>query len=123
MKKALFIAALFLGICSTNSVTAQIEYDPDNLSITITNETSRADLWQMRQDLINVGIDFKYSPDFDNNRKLTAIKVDIVTDDGDTGSFQTSLLNNEQKVEIIRNISENGAVNFCVGQDCSGSAD
>lgn len=78
MKRVLAIIALFAGL----SAGAQNIITAENISIEITNETSREALGTMRNDLSAQGINFTYSPQFDNNRRLVAISYRIALASG-----------------------------------------
>lgn len=69
LRIALVAAACFTGSVafSQNIVTNQ------QVQVTINGTTSREDLGNLRYQLEAIGIEFHYSPSFDNERKLTGI--------------------------------------------------
>ncbi len=113
MKKLFFAAFLALGATMiSQDVVAQSQ---ENIDLTISNETSREQLWEMHESLKEQGINFKYQPEFNQNRVLTGIKVQIVTNDGFEGNFENLNLVDGAQVKIIRNFEEGAEVPFCVG--------
>ncbi|MFM7233472.1 MAG: hypothetical protein ACKO7B_18840 [Flavobacteriales bacterium] len=70
------LAALML--CIGTAVFAQ---SSNTIDITINGQTSREQLAQMRKDLQAQGILFNYAPQFDNQRRLTAIQYKVSTAD------------------------------------------
>jgi len=118
MKKTLLLFAMVCGLGMLNSTQAQDQLDPTNLAITINNTTTRMELWEIRQSLEAVGIEFKYVPEFDAQRKLTGLEVTVTDTDGASANYKTALVSDDQKIEIVRNLDAEGNVNFCVGKDC-----
>jgi hypothetical protein len=68
------ITALLL--CIGTAVFAQ---STNTIDVTITGQTSREQLAQLRKDLQVQGIMFNYAPQFDNQRRLTAIQYKVST--------------------------------------------
>lgn len=111
IKKLLSLAAILTVMGFANNATAQAEMQ--DASVTITNATSRLDLVEIRNDLIEKGIDFRYRPEFNQQRILTAIEIDIVCSNGETGTFQTALASDDQKAMIVWSAANGLCVGIC----------
>ncbi len=64
------------------AVSAQNIITATEAHITITTNTTREDLMHLRNDLKAQGIDFKYQPQFDNERKIVSITFTVSANDG-----------------------------------------
>lgn len=95
--------ALFAGLNSN----AQKTISQELVNVTITSETSREELMYLRQDLQAVGVEFDYSPRFDNNRRLMGIDFSV-KGEGFTNEYKMPAFanNNAVQVNIVR---QNGA--------------
>lgn len=114
MKKLIFGAFLALGATMiSQDVVAQSQ---ENIDLTISNETSREQLWEMHETMKAEGIQFKYQPKFNQDRVLTGIAVQVKTDDGYEANFENLNLVDGAEIKIIRNFDENAEVPFCVGE-------
>ena len=71
-----FLTALLL--CIGTAIFAQ---SSNTIDVTINGQTSREQLAQMRKDLQVQGVIFNYAPQFDNERRLTAIQYKVSTAD------------------------------------------
>lgn len=100
LKNVLSIAAMIIGLMVAPNMFAQS--DASDVDITITNETSRQDLLDIRLDLAEKGIDFQYHPQFNEQRKLVGIDCQIKTADGTTYEYKTPLADDNAKVKIVR---------------------
>lgn len=69
-----FLTALLL--CLGTAVFAQ---SSNTIDVTISGQTSREQLAQLRKDLRVQGVVFNYAPQFDNQRRLTAIQYKVST--------------------------------------------
>lgn len=78
MKRILIILAIFTSLAASS----QNVISSENISVEITNETTREALIGLRTDLSAQGINFTYNPQFDNNRKLVAISYRIALTNG-----------------------------------------
>lgn len=114
MMKKLILAA-FLAIGATMISQDAVAQSQENVDISITDETTREQLWEMHQSLKAQGINFKYQPEFNQDRVLTGIKVTVITEDGYNASFENMNLADGEAVKIIRNYEEGAEVPFCVG--------
>jgi hypothetical protein len=116
MKKVRIIIAA-LAILMGGSLFAQNVITSDNISITINGTTTREQLWQLRQDMQVQGIDFQYTPRFDNERKLISIQYTVKRADGTllgtAGNDQ--LANPAQKSKIVLTKENEKFVSTCVG--------
>ncbi len=114
IKKIVFVALVLIVSAFNSDVVAQSSTE-ENVNLTISTETSREQLWEMRNDLAEQGINFKYEPKFDNDRVLIGIKVLVQTNDGFNAEYNVEHFSEGQVVKIIRNYEENASVPFCVG--------
>ena len=116
MKKVRIIIA-DLAILMGGSLFAQNVITSDNISITINGTTTREQLWQLRQDMQVQGIDFQYTPRFDNERKLISIQYTVKRADGTllgtAGNDQ--LANPAQNSKIVLTKENDKFVSTCVG--------
>ncbi len=116
MKKVRIIIAA-LAILMGGSLFAQNVITSDNISITINGTTTREQLWQLRQDMQVQGIDFQYTPRFDNERKLISIQYTVKRADGTllgtAGNDQ--LANPAQNSKIVLTKENEKFVSTCVG--------
>ncbi|MCC6599951.1 MAG: hypothetical protein IT223_04670 [Crocinitomicaceae bacterium] len=68
--RLLFVTAGLLAgvdLFSQNIITSA------EVKVTINGQTDRMQLADLRRDLLVVGVDFQYQPEFDQNRNLTSI--------------------------------------------------
>jgi hypothetical protein len=86
-----------------------------DVDIAITNETSRADLWDIRNDLAEQGLVFEYHPLFDNQRKLTGLTIKVTNNDGQIMSYEDTTLTDGEVIKIVRTTGEDDVVFFCAG--------
>jgi uncharacterized protein YxeA len=116
MKKVRIIIAA-LAILMGGSLFAQNVITSDNISIIINGTTTREQLWQLRQDMQVQGIDFQYTPRFDNERKLISIQYTVKRADGTllgtAGNDQ--LANPAQNSKIVLTKENDKFVSTCVG--------
>ena len=116
MKKVRIIIAA-LAILMGGTLFAQNVITSDNISITINGTTTREQLWQLRQDMQVQGIDFQYTPRFDNERKLISIQYTVKRADGTllgtAGNDQ--LANPAQNSKIVLTKENDKFVSTCVG--------
>jgi hypothetical protein len=97
-------------ICASNFLFAQSSGD---INVNISGQTTREELNQMRKDLHQQGIVFSYSPQFDQERRLTGLKYKFTTTDqvllgeGEHMSLQQSGANVHIQVNpVTKNFSE-----------------
>jgi len=78
IKLVLFAATFFFGTVAfgQNIITS------NEVNVTINAETSREQLFQLRNELLAVGMDFQYTPQFDQNRKLISISYAVRSTSG-----------------------------------------
>ena len=116
MKKVRIIIAA-LAILMGGSLFAQNVITSDNISITINGTTTREQLWQLRQDMQVQGIDFQYTPRFDNERKLISIQYTVKRADGTLlGTARNDqLANPAQNSKIVLTKENDKFVSTCVG--------
>jgi hypothetical protein len=115
IRKVVLLASLVLGICVFPASIAAQDDQPENISVTITNETTRMQLHEIRLDLGPKGLDFQYQPEFNADLVLTGISIKVKTTDGLSGAYETSTLGNGQEIKIIRNYETDAEMPFCVG--------
>lgn len=65
-------------VCASTILFAQ---STANVDVTINGQTTREQLAQMRKDLQLQGIVFNYAPQFDNERRLIALKYKFSTNE------------------------------------------
>jgi hypothetical protein len=87
--------ALFAGLNSS----AQNTISQELVNVTISSETSREDLMYLRKDLLAVGVNFDYSPTFDNNRRLMSIEFSV-KGEGFTKEFKMPAFTNNDAVQV-----------------------
>lgn len=113
VKTLLTAVALLAGtaLFAQNTITA------DAVNVTITGETSREQLWQLRQDLQAQGIDFQYTPRFDNNRKLIGIEYSVKRADGTVlgTASNNQMMNPNASSKIILTKENNKFEATCIG--------
>jgi len=116
MKKVRIIIAA-LAILMGGSLFAQNVITSDNISITINGTTTREQLWQLRQDMQVQGIDFQYTPRFDNERKLISIQYTVKRADGTLlgSAGNDQLANPAQNSKIVLTKENDKFVSTCVG--------
>lgn len=106
---AAFAFALLSVGAYAQTATADFTYE-------ITGETTREDLMNMRLELQDKGFDFRYTPAFDQDKKLMTIQLHLVEIGGtNKGSFTSTQLQAGQVVRLVYNTAEDAAVPFCVG--------
>lgn len=75
LRSLLVVAALLIGA----NLFAQNIINANEVNVTINAETSREQLFQLRNDLLAQGLDFQYTPQFDATRKLVSIAYSVRT--------------------------------------------
>ncbi|MBM3448202.1 MAG: DUF3316 domain-containing protein [Bacteroidetes bacterium] len=73
LQLVIFASFLFLG----TSVFGQNIINSNEVNVTINSETTREQLFQIRNELLTVGMDFLYTPQFDQNRKLVSLSYSV----------------------------------------------
>jgi hypothetical protein len=86
-----------------------------DVNVAISNETSREQLWEIRNDLAAEGLNFEYHPLFNNERVLTGITIKVSNNDGQVLSYEDTTLTDGEVIKVIRTTGDNDEVNFCVG--------
>lgn len=78
------IKTVLTSLCITIglSLSAQNVITATEASVTINHETTREGLVQLRTALLAQGYDFKYSPIFNNDRKLVSISFNVSANNG-----------------------------------------
>ncbi len=116
MKKFAFLFVLFL-VLTGSSAFAQNIITESQISVTITKDTSREQLWQIHQDLKVQGIDFNYTPRFDSQFKLMSIQYTVKRNDGEVlgTAGNNNLLAPNQRTKITLNKQGNNFVATCIG--------
>jgi hypothetical protein len=74
IKTAIAVVALM----ASAEAFAQNTINNEQVNVTINGLTSREELAVLSQQLRPLGVDFKYHPTFDNNRRLTAINYRLL---------------------------------------------
>ena len=113
MKKLFFLLALVCGMASLNTISAQSS--TDEFTYEITSETERMQLHEMKQEMAPLGVLFNYNPEFDQNRNLIGIKVQVTFEDGNMHQFNMIPLTEGQTLTIERKLEDGELVHF-VGQ-------
>lgn len=116
MKKiAYFIAFVFIGLSLDSS--AQNVITAENIQVNINFETSREDLVTIRTQCLEQGIEFIYTPRFNENRKLTNIQFAIKKQGGDvlgqTGMVDLTAPNSKASFRLHK--ANNKFVADCIG--------
>jgi hypothetical protein len=91
MKSIRTILAAFFVIAGL-AASAQNTITANEAHVTITGQTTREQLAQLRADLHAQGMDFQYSPVFNGNRQLESISFTVKANDGQltgTGDHKT----------------------------------
>jgi len=103
----LITGALLLG----GSAMAQNIVTAEQVQVTINGSTTRESLAQMRQDLQAVGLEFRYQPQFDNDRHLTGISFMIhdLTSGQEFGGASEDNFMNPSKYTSFRMTKAEGA--------------
>ena len=78
LRSLLVAAALVMG----SSVMAQNIVSSNEVNLTLSTTTTREQLFQLRNDMIALGLDFQYTPQFDSNRNLIGISYAVRTTTG-----------------------------------------
>lgn len=73
LQLAIFASFLFIG----TSMFGQNIINSTEVNVTINSETTREQLFQIRNELLTVGMDFLYTPQFDQNRKLISLSYSV----------------------------------------------
>ena len=113
-QKVLLIAALALGLYMIPSTTSA-QSDASDVNVIITNQTTRMELHEMRNDLNAKGIDFRYHPKFNNEMQLESLKVIATNSDGQVRNYTDEELVAGEQLKIVRTTDSEGNVSFCVG--------
>lgn len=113
MKKLFFLLAVVAGMSFTNTLSAQTSVEP--FTVEITTETTRIELHEMKGDLDSKGVQFNYNPNFNQDRVLVGIKVQVTFEDGIRRDYAINPMAEGQKLTIER-IEENGEMVRFVGE-------
>jgi hypothetical protein len=114
-----YLTTLFFALIAfAFSANAQLTVEGEQVSATITQETSRYELLEIRNAYKEHGVDFRYTNVDWIDGQLTSIKVDLATDDGaNTATFLVENFQNGQVVKLLFNKEENANQVLCAG-DC-----
>lgn len=116
MKKIVYTLVLAFALISS-AASAQNIITENEVNIEINHNTTREQLSQMYTELNALGLVFRYNPQFDNNKKLTAIQYRISTADGvDLGTVDmTNLQNPSSSTKILLTKTEGHYTVVCLG--------
>ncbi|MFN4885440.1 MAG: hypothetical protein ACK5EW_05465 [Bacteroidota bacterium] len=73
LQLAIFASFLLIG----TGMFGQNIINSTEVNVTINSETTREQLFQIRNELLIVGMDFLYTPQFDQNRKLVSLSYSV----------------------------------------------
>lgn len=82
--KSVQLAFTLFAFAFSISAIAQQQIGSDAIHVTISGETTRDALMVLRQDLQAAGVDFRYEPNFDQERRLVSIRFRVL--DSQTGA-------------------------------------
>ncbi|MBI1266183.1 MAG: hypothetical protein GC193_02005 [Cryomorphaceae bacterium] len=96
--------------------SAQVSITDEKIAATITPETTRMELANMRVELIAAGVEIRYTDiKWDSNNKLISINFIAKNDAGNIGEYHASPLQADQSIKMVSN-RQNGEI--CVGLNC-----
>ncbi len=96
--------------------SAQVSITDDKVAATITPETTRMELAEMRTELLAVGVEIRYTDiKWDTNGKLISINFMAKNDAGNIGDFHASPLQADQTIKMV---SDRQTGEICVGLTC-----
>lgn len=98
-------------------MSAQTETTSQDFDFEITGETTRTELYQLRQDFGELGFDFQYQPSFDQELRLTTIIVKVIEMEGEFKSgYESTQLQAGDTIKLRRETDAEGNVSYCVGR-------
>lgn len=117
-KKILFSIGLIVA-CSA-ATQAQVTVSEDQVTIEISQETSRYDLMEYKSALAEYGIEFRYqNVDWGNNTtQLLKIEAKVKAADGRTASYFMPGFTADQSLKIVYKPNDMTDAGLCVGPDC-----
>ncbi len=116
MKKLAFLLALAL-VTISGTLSAQNTITAENIQVNISAATSREDLSAIRTQCLEQGIEFNYTPRFNQNRQLTGIAFILKRTGGDllgqTGMIELTVPNSKASFRLHK--ENNKFVADCIG--------
>lgn len=113
-----YLTTLLFAVCAfAFSANAQLTVEGENVSATISQETSRYDLLEIRNAYKEHGVDFRYTQVDWIDGQLTRIKIELKDEDGHQTSHVVENFQEGQTVKLLYNKEENAEQVLCAG-DC-----
>lgn len=111
------ISLLFVLFAFAFTSNAQLTVEGDLISSTITPDTDRYALLQIRNAFKEHGVDFRYDRIDWVDGELVRIRVMLNTEDNHSAEFETQDFVQGQQIKLLYNKEENAEQVLCAG-DC-----
>ncbi len=111
------ISLLFALFALALTSAAQLSVEGDLVSSTVTPDTDRYELLQIRNAFKEHGVDFRYDRIEWVDGALVSIRVTLNTEDGNAAEFETLDFQQGQQIKLLYNKEENAQQVLCAG-DC-----
>lgn len=112
------IVALVFGLFAfTFSADAQVAADGENVSVTITHETTRTQLGEMATAFRAQGVEMRYDNIEWASGHLIRIRLRVKGAQGEIVEYFAENLSQEDALKVTRQVNE-GTESLCAGLDC-----
>lgn len=114
MKYLSIVLFLFLGM--SFQADAQVSVSEEKISATVTTATSRMDLTELRNGLMEHGLEMRYDKIQWAGEQLLSIRIRVRAEDGTIAEFTNEALEPGTEIKIVQELT--GDKTLCVGTDC-----
>ena len=114
MKYLSIVLFLFLGMAI--QADAQVTVSEEKVAATVTDTFSRMDLTELRNDLMEHGLEMRYDKIQWAGEQLISIRIRVQDDNGDITEYTNEAIEAGTQIHIIKELT--GDKTLCVGTDC-----
>lgn len=120
--KQLDMKKLALSLCffvlSNMGLMAQMTVENDVITVEVTEDSSRNDLLEIRQQLQEYGVKFNYTKVNWIEGQLKSVHLDVMVEDGRIKSFTAMNLSAAGTIKMIYDLNDSSDDGLCLGTDC-----
>ena len=110
--------AICFSILSSLGAMAQMAIENNVITVEVSEDSSRNDLLEIRQQLSEHGLDFRYNKVNWIEGQLKSIHLDVLSNDGRSKSFTAMNLAGTGTIKLVYRVGDSTENSFCLGFDC-----
>lgn len=114
MKYLSIVLFLFLGMAI--QADAQVTASEEKVAATVTDTFSRMDLTDLRNDLMEHGLEMRYDNIQWAGEQLISIRIRVRDEDGEIAEYSNGAIEAGTQIHIVKELT--GEKTLCVGTDC-----